>query len=102
MAFWENPHVNVIIKWGSKSENLGLKKVKGRFNPGLFNPKPQPRTFHAWTFQQLIIEHGSYKWIIMREKCGRPDSNKFQLKWRFGTHGNWKNQNPGGRFGANS
>ena len=28
----------------------------------------------------------------------RLDSNEFQLKWRFGTHGNWKNQNPGGRF----
>ena len=40
--------------------------------------------------------------IIMHEKCGRPDSNEFQLKWRFGTHGNWKNQNPGGRFGATS
>ena len=36
--------------------------------------------------------HGSYKWIIMHEKCGRPDSNGFQLKWRFGTHGNWKNK----------
>ena len=21
-------------------------------------------------------------------------SNIFQIKWRFGTHGNWKNQNP--------
>ena len=28
--------------------------------------------------------------------------NGFQLKWRFGTHGHWKNQNPGGRFGATS
>ena len=26
--------------------------------------------------------------------------NGFQLKWRFGIHGNWKNQNPGGRFGV--
>ena len=24
--------------------------------------------------------HGSYKRIIMHEKCGRPDSNGFQLK----------------------
>ena len=37
----------------------------------------------------FLIDHGSYKWII-------------QLKWRFGTHGNWKNQNPGDRFGATS
>ena len=28
-------------------------------------------------------------------------SNGFQLKWRFDIHGNWKNQNPGVRFGAN-
>ena len=41
----------------------------------------------------IDIGHGSYEWIIMREKCRRPDSNGFQLKWRFGTHGNWKNQN---------
>ena len=38
----------------------------------------------------FFILHGSYKWIIMHEKCGRPDSNKFQLKWRFGIHKNWK------------
>jgi hypothetical protein len=35
----------------------------------------------------LYPSHGSYKWIIMHEKCGRPDSNGFLLKWRFGTHG---------------
>ena len=29
-------------------------------------------------------------------------SNEFHTKWRFGTHGSWKNQNPGGRFGATS
>ena len=29
-------------------------------------------------------------------------SNEFHIKWRFGTHGSWKNQNPGGRFGATS
>ena len=27
-------------------------------------------------------------------------SNEFHIKWRFGTHGSWKNQNPRGRFGA--
>ena len=47
------------------------------------------------SFFQMFIVHGSYKWIIMHEKCGRPDSNGFQLKWRLGTHGHWKNQNPG-------
>ena len=29
-------------------------------------------------------------------------SNEFHIKWRFGTHGTWKNKNPGGRFGASS
>ena len=33
---------------------------------------------------------------------GHLGSNGFQLKQRFGTHSNWKNQNPGGRFGATS
>ena len=26
----------------------------------------------------MFSKHGSYKWIIMHEKCGRPDSNEFQ------------------------
>ena len=56
--------------------------------------------FLCTLFQIIRVEvlHGSYKWIIMHEKCERPDSNGFQLKWRFGTHGNWKNQNPWGPF----
>ena len=29
-------------------------------------------------------------------------SNEFHIKWRFGTHGSWKNQNHGGHFGATS
>ena len=43
-----------------------------------------------------------YKWVILLVKCGRPDFNVSGLKWIIGTHGNWKNQNPGGRFGATS
>jgi hypothetical protein len=27
-------------------------------------------------------------------------SNEVHIKWRFGTQGSWKNQNPGGRFGG--
>ena len=42
--------------------------------------------------KEFQIYHGSYKWIIMNEKYGRTDSNGFQLKWKFGNHGNWKNQ----------
>ena len=48
------------------------------------------------------IMHGSYKWIIMLEKSRRPDLNVFHLKWIIATHGNWKNQNPEGRFWATS
>ena len=35
--------------------------------------------------------HGSYKWIIMHEKCGRPDNNGFQLQGVRGQSGffNW-------------
>ena len=29
-------------------------------------------------------------------------SNEFHIKLRVGTHGSWKNQNPGGHFGATS
>ena len=36
--------------------------------------------------------HGSYKWIIMLEKCGRPDINVFLIKWIIGNHGNFKNR----------
>ena len=32
------------------------------------------------TLPQIKVAHGSYKRIIMHEKCGRPDSNGFQLK----------------------
>ena len=64
------------------------------------------RCTQEWTVYLLneggFYLQGSYRWIIMHEKCGHPDSNGFQLKWRFGTHGNWKNQNPGGCFGATS
>ena len=35
-----------------------------------------------------LLTHGSYRWIIMLGKCGRPDV--FHLKWIIGTHGNWK------------
>ena len=31
-------------------------------------------------YMYTLYNHGSYKWIIMQEKCGRPDSNGFQLK----------------------
>ena len=49
-----------------------------------------------------IRGHGSYRFIIMLEKCGHSDLNVFHLKWIIDTHSKWKNQNPGGRFGATS
>ena len=44
--------------------------------------------------------HGSYKWIIMLEKCGRPNLTIFHLIWIIDTYGIWKN--PGVRFRATS
>ena len=38
--------------------------------------------------------------LYIPQKCGGIGSNGFHIKWKIGTHGNWKNQNPGGRFGA--
>ena len=35
-------------------------------------------------------------------KLGGLGLNENKLKWNFSTHGNWKNQNPMGRFGATS
>ena len=34
--------------------------------------------------------------------CLKNDINVFHIKWIIGNHGIWKNQNPGGRFGATS
>ena len=86
-------------------------------------------SFGVWCFLYLVvkasIDHGLelwlwgslwYDWCLMcfsilytplRNKLlcqflGRLGNSGFQLKWSFGTHGNWKNQNPGGRFGATS
>ena len=64
--------------------------------------------FLHWSISTYVISnsyspsHGSYRWIIMLEKCGHSHLNVFQLKWIIGTHGNWKNPNPGGWFGATS
>ena len=36
----------------------------------------------------------------MFNKFGHIGLNGSRLNWIIGTHGNWKNQNPGGYFGA--
>ena len=40
--------------------------------------------------------------FIMSNKLGHSMDNGNKLKWIIGTHGNWKNQNSGGHFGATS
>ena len=57
---------------------------------------------YSWITYVLHTYHGSYEWIIMLEKCGRVDLTVFHLIWVIGKYGIWKNQNPGGRFGATS
>ena len=42
------------------------------------------------------------KLIIIPQKCGDIGINRFHIKWKFGTQNNWKNENPGSRFGATS
>ena len=41
----------VCIVTGFLQKKFGPKKVEGHLNPGLFNPKLQPRTFQSQTFQ---------------------------------------------------
>ena len=40
--------------------------------------------------------------ILSGKKCARMGFNGFHIKWIIGTNCNWKNQNPGSRFGATS
>ena len=51
---------------------------------------------------KLVIIHSTYSWNIKRQKCARMGLNSFHIKWMIGPHCNWKNQNPGSRFGATS
>ena len=46
--------------------------------------------------------HTAYEWFIKSLKLGGTGLNGNKLKCIIGTHGHWKNQNPGGRFGATS
>ena len=55
-------------------------------------------------FNHLIDlnSHTGYIKVFMQGKCGRNTETTFDIKWVIGTYSNWKNQNPGGRFGATS
>ena len=53
--------------------------------------------YKVWSYithENAEASHTTKEWIIIN--ClWRLGSNRFQLKWRFGIHGNWTNQNPG-------
>ena len=52
-------------------------------------------------WSNTIIRHIIAKTeLLYPQNCGGIDSNVFHIKWIIGTHCNWKNQNPGGHFGA--
>ena len=53
-------------------------------------------TVDSWFKRKLVLgqihnmsHHLQMNWYV--QKMWGLDSNEFQLKWRFGTHGNWKN-----------
>ena len=46
--------------------------------------------------------HTAKERFIKSIKLGGTGLIEYKLKWIIGTHGHWKNQNPGGRFGATS
>ena len=58
--------------------------------------------FNTWKFQAQNMGHTGYIEVVMQGKCRRNTETTFDIKWVIGTYGNWKNQNPGGRFGATS
>ena len=87
---------------GGPSRKLALHRREWmmHYYPSAKDMDPSFTPIRVIAVVQLQSMHVGYKWFIIHEKCGRPDSNGFQLKWRIGTHGHWKNQNPGGRFGV--
>ena len=50
----------------------------------------------------LITLHTTYRKNNNLEKCAGMGLNGFQIRLTFGTQDNWKNENPGSRFGATS
>ena len=61
-------------------------------------------TFGYWKTNIYITKLFNHiamaKTELLYLKCGGIGSNGFHIKGIIGTHDNWKNQNPGGRFGA--
>ena len=75
---WERP-----VEWWGQARTQGRQLrsaaqysvFKGNLSRGIVN----------WS-----VAHDGYRWIIMLEKCRRPDLNVFHLKWIIGTQCNWK------------
>ena len=101
-----------IEKWLWKSEFCNLvglitstKNVQKKFQSHFCDQ--WSISFSLKSFYQIPLTwskywQGGYRWIIMLEKCRHTDLNEFHLNLIIGTHCKWKNQNPVGRFGANS
>ena len=88
-SFWEDEWK--LKMGGNCQEELiyQIRKWTWRANGIVFNKDcTVPRGGHVRFAPRPL--HGSYKWIIMLEKCGRPDINVFHIKRTIGNHGNLK------------
>ena len=63
---------------------------------------PLPKKQQLGIFDLTVFLHAGHIEVIMQGKYGRNTETTFHIKWVIGTYVNWKNQNPGGRFGATS
>ena len=78
-----------FIKIWSKDVHIGKKRE---------NPLASD-----YNFPKLVCKpHKEMIYYTLPRKNLLCPINRNKLKWIIGTHGNWKNQNPGGRFGAPS
>ena len=78
------------------------KRKKINMKNGFCSRSRKTPWFFTWWAYIPILNHTGYIEVIMQRKCGRNTETTFDIKWVIGTYGNWKNQNPGGRFGATS
>ena len=63
-------------------------------NFGPIESQPESKATSDKFYQTYLIVLTRY-WNNIPKKCGGLSSNGFHIKWIIGTHGNWKNQNPG-------
>ena len=78
MKEWENPYMKLNILprkiLGKKLQRLKVWKSQKKF----FIPPTLPK--NEWENLSIPALHGSYRWTILFEKCGRPDLIVFHLK----------------------